>query len=927
MAIMKEGWIGLEWLLLKVLRMNVLYRPASWLALLVVCSFLSVTIGLNAQITYCVRVGATGSNNGSDWNNAYTSLPSSLVRGATYYVATGSYGSHNFSDAQSGTNLIIIRKATATDHFTDTGWQSSYGTGQAVFQAPFTFDTGYYTIDGQYRTTIGSGHGFHLVNGGSQPNNVRLGSSGPTYAPNVTLRYIEIEGSHSLSNSPVDVGVLADNTYTANPGSANLLVQYCYIHNVGNCPFLIRNSFGVTLEYNYSRFNNYTTLNHAEAISSAEANNNFTVRYNIFEDCVGSAWVYTASGSDWPVNSISNWWFYGNIYQISYTNLNDTAIAIGPTDWGCLALISIACHGEIRFCNNTIINLNNNSVNVGGGQEFAGLYVGEGFTTTADKFYVQNNLWINCNEVDPLVQGLSQVNGSYFANITNLYWDHNTYISTPTTDTDPYRQVLTANTTNWLVNWFSENDHLVTNTAAGTPLPAPFNLDPDGNTRGADGTWDRGAYEFNASLAGSTNPPVISGVQSTSVSDRSATIVWGTDQQSTSILQYGLNTSYGNSVTNATLTTSHSITISNLSANTTCHYLASSANAGGYVGKSTDSTFTTLTLDTTPPTVSVTAPVSASVIAGMTTLSANASDNVMVAGVRFLVDGLPVGSTITSVPYSVNWNSLSVTNGAHSIQAVATDGAGNAATSTVVNVQIQNIVTNGLVGYWNFDEGSGTQAKDSSGFGDTATLNAGAAWTTNAVLGASALMLNAASAASASVPDSAALEISGDLTIAMWVKQTSLPAINSWMYYLEKGQNSQENYAWGAYTDAGGTRLFFEFVDATSTVRYYTQGTGLTLGTGTWTHVAVVFDHTHGQLYFFMKGKQVSSMAVTQSLTTAANPLVIGQQNITGYEYYLNGSIDDLRIYNRALAASEINALSLITSITLPVPTGVTASP
>jgi hypothetical protein len=51
-----------------------------------------------------------------------------------------------------------------------------------------------------------------------------------------------------------------------------------------------------------------------------------------------------------------------------------------------------------------------------------------------------------------------------------------------------------------------------------------------------------------------------------------------------------------------------------------------------------------------------------------------------------------------------------------------------------------------------------------------------------------------------------------------------------------------------------------------------------------------------------------------QSLTVAATPLVIGQQNVPGYEFYMNGSIDDLRIYNRALTASEINALSLVGS-------------
>jgi hypothetical protein len=312
--------------------------------------------------------------------------------------------------------------------------------------------------------------------------------------------------------------------------------------------------------------------------------------------------------------------------------------------------------------------------------------------------------------------------------------------------------------------------------------------------------------------------------------------------------------------------------------------------------------------------VSLAAPLPNAVIAGTTTLSANANDNGVVAGVQFLVDGQPVGSAITSAPYSYVWNSASITNGTHSIQARATDAAGNAATSTAVNVQIQNIVTNGLVGYWSFDEGSGTQAADSSRFGDTATLNTGATWTTNAVLGTGALLLNAASTSSASIPDSTALEISGDLTITMWVKHNSLPATNSWMYYLEKGQNNQENYGFGAYSDTNGTRLFFEFADATGTSRYYTQGMGLMLNTTTWRHVAVVFDHTHGQLSFFIKGQLISSTAVTQSLTVGANPLVIGQQNITGYEFYMNGSIDDLRIYNRALTTSEINTLSLIGS-------------
>src|SRR5208282_6085151 len=117
------------------------------------------------------------------------SLPSSLQRSATYYVAAGSYPSHTFADADSGTSLITVKKATATDHGTSTGWQSSYGTGQAAFTAPLQFSSDNYVVDGQYRTDIRSGHGFYVDNSIVKVQNgcIQLGdSSVPTYAHNIT---------------------------------------------------------------------------------------------------------------------------------------------------------------------------------------------------------------------------------------------------------------------------------------------------------------------------------------------------------------------------------------------------------------------------------------------------------------------------------------------------------------------------------------------------------------------------------------------------------------------------------------------------------------------------------------------------------------------------------------------------------------------
>jgi len=93
--------------------------------------------------------------------------------------------------------------------------------------------------------------------------------------------------------------------------------------------------------------------------------------------------------------------------------------------------------------------------------------------------------------------------------------------------------------------------------------------------------------------------------------------------------------------------------------------------------------------DSTAPTVSLTAPAAGSV-GGTVTVSANASDNIGVAGVTFKVDGVTIGNEDTSAPYSVSWDSSTGTNGSHTLTAVARDAAGNTTTSTGVSVTVTN---------------------------------------------------------------------------------------------------------------------------------------------------------------------------------------------------------------------------------------------
>ena len=67
--------------------------------------------------------------------------------------------------------------------------------------------------------------------------------------------------------------------------------------------------------------------------------------------------------------------------------------------------------------------------------------------------------------------------------------------------------------------------------------------------------------------------------------------------------------------------------------------------------------------DTTAPTVSVTAPANGATVTGTVTVSATASDNVGVAGVQFLLDGVNLGAEDTSSPYAVSWNTTTAVHG------------------------------------------------------------------------------------------------------------------------------------------------------------------------------------------------------------------------------------------------------------------------
>jgi hypothetical protein len=101
-------------------------------------------------------------------------------------------------------------------------------------------------------------------------------------------------------------------------------------------------------------------------------------------------------------------------------------------------------------------------------------------------------------------------------------------------------------------------------------------------------------YTFTTTGTATTPPPVISNVTATGITSSSATITWTTDQASSSQVNYGTTTSYGSSsALNTALVTSHSVTLTGLTAGTTYYFDVFSANGSNVSVVSTNQSFTT----------------------------------------------------------------------------------------------------------------------------------------------------------------------------------------------------------------------------------------------------------------------------------------------------------------------------------------------
>ncbi|HET8754993.1 MAG TPA: LamG-like jellyroll fold domain-containing protein [Solirubrobacteraceae bacterium] len=224
------------------------------------------------------------------------------------------------------------------------------------------------------------------------------------------------------------------------------------------------------------------------------------------------------------------------------------------------------------------------------------------------------------------------------------------------------------------------------------------------------------------------------------------------------------------------------------------------------------------------------------------------------------------------------------------------DGGGKAhtftvpATATTLTASFTAPPAGTPVAAYDFNVGSGTALADVTGNGHTGTL-IGPSWSTAGRTGA-ALSFDGVND-SVRIDDAGDLDLTTGMTLEAWVRPT---ALGSWRTVLFKEQPTHMTYALYASTD-NGRPTGQAHVGGERNAR-----AAAALPVNTWTHLATTYDGAGLRLY--VNGTQVAATALTGAMAISTGPLKIGGNGL--WSEWFAGLIDDVRVYDRALSASEI---------------------
>ncbi len=211
----------------------------------------------------------------------------------------------------------------------------------------------------------------------------------------------------------------------------------------------------------------------------------------------------------------------------------------------------------------------------------------------------------------------------------------------------------------------------------------------------------------------------------------------------------------------------------------------------------------------------------------------------------------------------------------------------------------------GLVGYWTFDDIDGTTVPDNSGNGNDGTM-VNEPERVDGVIGGGMTFRDGPDADDApyvDIGDQSSLDITGDISIAAWI---NIPGAGGRTIF-SKWEHSPKNIGYFLFQES--TRLAFQINGlggarvSVASAPYWNK----------WTHIVAVKEGTE-PMRLYLDGKEPSSYSEqgvgAPIVAPTGQSAQIGHRDDNQHDsWVLDGSVDEVRIYNRALAPSEISML------------------
>ncbi len=282
-------------------------------------------------------------------------------------------------------------------------------------------------------------------------------------------------------------------------------------------------------------------------------------------------------------------------------------------------------------------------------------------------------------------------------------------------------------------------------------------------------------------------------------------------------------------------------------------------------------------------------------------------------------------ATVTNaVNSSVTWSALLGSITAEGLYFAPSNTGSSPLTDTITATSVEDptrsatakvTVSSGLVGWWPLDEGTGLVAHDISGQGNNATWSGvpsspNSTYYATGVIGPYAGYFDG-SDNKLTIGTKPVYEFTGPFAVSAWVNTVASGTILSMQNGGDNGYNLAINY--GA----------IDFCIYANTTQNCVSGGHYPLSSPAWTYFTAVFDGSNISVY--ANGVLASSGHVLAP-TASTGPLVFGVAQRGGYSNFI-GSLDDVRIYNRALSANEISSLYNTVVGTPNAPTSLQAYP